>query len=46
MTYGMEVVVPIELEVPTARVITYDLLTNEEAKIASLDLVEELQTTY
>lgn len=41
MTYGVKAVLPVEIETPTLRIMTYDDSANIEAMNVELDLLEE-----
>ena len=45
MTYGSEVVVPIEIRLMTLRTLTYDNQQNEEQLRLNLDLIDEVRET-
>ena len=41
LSFGLEAVIPVELEVPSHRVAYYDPLTNKALLLESLDMIEE-----
>lgn len=43
MAFAIKMVIPIEIEVSSARVANYDEQTNSERQLANLDLIDKVQ---